>query len=358
MTQPSAARILSEAAIKGLIAASADNPLGLASLAATMLGRGDQVRATALARRAIMLAPGDGDVVTLARRVLSRKVPSWHFGIVQDEARNRAYDAALRRAVGPDSRVLDIGAGTGLLAMMAARAGAGAVVSCEMSPPVADAATEIVALNGYADRVRVVAKKSTDLTPDDVGGRVDVIVSEIVSNELLMEGPLPAMADAVPRLLKPGGRVIPSHGAIRVALAWHPRARSRRMDTIEGFDMTPFNRLAATSRRLKVGDPELALRSAPATLFDFDFASGGPYRDEKAGVALTATGGSINGIVQWIWLRLDAEGTYENQPEPGATSCWAALFTAFDADIDPAPGTVIQVHGAHRVTHVRIWADV
>ena len=42
-----------------------------------------------------------------------------------------AYDAALRRAIRPGCRVLEIGTGSGLLAMMAARAGAAQVVTCE-----------------------------------------------------------------------------------------------------------------------------------------------------------------------------------------------------------------------------------
>jgi type II protein arginine methyltransferase len=99
-------------------------------------------------------------------------VPKWHFNIVRDDARNAAYEAAIVRAVRPDARILDIGAGTGLLAMMAARAGAKDVITCEMNPAVADAAADIVARNGHADRVRVVPKRSTELdVAADMGER-------------------------------------------------------------------------------------------------------------------------------------------------------------------------------------------
>jgi type II protein arginine methyltransferase len=53
--------------------------------------------------------------------------------------------------VGPATKVLDIGTGTGLLAMMAARAGAREVVACEMNPAVADAASAIVERSENAD---------------------------------------------------------------------------------------------------------------------------------------------------------------------------------------------------------------
>lgn len=52
-------------------------------------------------------------------------VQRWHFGMLNDWERNNAFYDALRALVQPGSFVIDIGAGTGLLGMMAARAGAG-----------------------------------------------------------------------------------------------------------------------------------------------------------------------------------------------------------------------------------------
>jgi type II protein arginine methyltransferase len=100
--------------------------------------------------------------------------------------------------VTPNSRVLEIGTGTGLLAMMAARAGAGVGVTCEVVTAIAEKAAEIVAHNGYGERVRVVAKHSDQLDAEaDMGGRADILVSEIVANNFLAEGVLPAHERAV-----------------------------------------------------------------------------------------------------------------------------------------------------------------
>lgn len=349
---------LARAAFEPMVAAATGDGRKLAALALMAHTIGLKPRSYPLAREAQALAPDDADVASMTRELIAGDVPGWHFYMVLDDARNEAFEAAIKRAVTPDSRVLDIGAGTGLLAMMAARAGARSVVSCEMNPAIADVATEIVALNGYADRVRVVSRKSTELDAEaDLGGRVTLIVSEIVSNNLLAEDVLPTMADAVARLLAPGGRMIPESGQIVVSLAdWDGYGRDG-MGDVAGFDMRPFNRLEQTPLRLKVGDRGIALRGEPADMFDFDFRTGGPWPAQRHGVDLVADGDYINGVIQWIRLQVDARTTYENRPTPETMSNWAALFVPFEREIAPPPGTKIRVEGAHDGNRVRIWID-
>ena len=66
----------------------------------------------------------------------NKLVARWHYRMINDGARNGAYDRAIAAAVrrmGPQAPVLDIGSGSGLLAMMAARAGAVDVTACDLS---------------------------------------------------------------------------------------------------------------------------------------------------------------------------------------------------------------------------------
>ncbi|MEO9130698.1 MAG: 50S ribosomal protein L11 methyltransferase [Sphingomonas sp.] len=349
---------MARAAFGPIVVAAAGDARKLTALASIAQRIGLSSRIYPIAREAQLLAPHDPDIQRQTRALIAASVPAWHFYMVRDETRNNDYKAAIERAVGPDTTVLDIGSGTGLLAMMAARAGAKSVVSCEMNPAIAEAATEIVALNGYADRIRVIGRKSTDLDPEvDLGGRVDLIVSEIIAGNLLSEGVLPVIADATARLLAPGGRMIPASGQVVVSLVDLADFGDQRMGDVSGFDMRPFNRLEGPVRKIYIGNRGITLRGEPADLFGFDFSTRGPWRNRHHSIELVADGGRVNGVIQWIRLQIDQDTVHENRPAPGAMSSWVASIRPFERSIMPAAGTRIQVNGAHDDHSVRIWVD-
>jgi Tfp pilus assembly protein PilF len=125
-------------------------------------------------RRAIQLKPDLAAAKSNLTAVRRKVVPAWHFGMMEDHKRNNAFEAAIHRVVA-DKYVLDIGSGSGLLSMMAARAGAAHVTSCEAVGVIAEQARDIVAKNGFASRVTVIRKRSQDLVVGkDLAQRADV----------------------------------------------------------------------------------------------------------------------------------------------------------------------------------------
>lgn len=324
---------------------------------AALMRKGDkEEEALALVRRAMALAPDDPLVRHLGREFLSAGVPDWHFLLVRDTVRNDAYETALRRAIRPGMRVLEIGTGSGILAMMAARAGAAEVVTCEMNPTVAETARRIVAQNGFADRVRVIGKHSGKLDAvKDLGGRMDLLVSEIVSNDLLGEDVLPAHEHAVRDLLKPGAQVIPARGTIRVALAECRDGKFAPMAKISGFDLSAMQEWQAPVDRIKRMSDQVSLRSAPADLFTFDFGCPSHTAAQTHSVTTRATGGTANGVLQWIHLAMDEMTDYENEPGKKDYSCWAMRFYPFDGPVETREGDAVTIHGAHDRHRVRVW---
>jgi predicted RNA methylase len=337
------------------IAAERD-PAAMLAIAGAMRKNGQREEAVSVARKALDLAVGNDEITARANAFLAADVAHWHFPMVQDAARNGVYEKALRAVVTPDTRVLEIGAGSGLLAMMAARAGAAEVITCEMNPAIAWKAADIISRNGYSATTRLISKQSQKLDVEtDLNGRVDVLVSEILSESLLGEGVLSAHEHAVRELLKPGGRVIPARGSIRVALAEYTGHDETLMGNIEGFDLSPFNQLKCPSIPVDVGSDKLSLRSDANDLFAFDFATEVRCPPARSLINLQSSGGRVNGIIQWIKFDLDETHSYENSPSPSATSAWAARFYHLPAAVETRAGETLEVGGFHDRREVWIW---
>ena len=128
-----------------------------------------------------------------------------HVGLLNDSRRVDCFLAAVRAVVKPGDVVLDLGTGTGLLAIAAAQAGASRVYAIEETEIAAVAQANFRA-NGYEDRIKLIRGRSTHV---DLPERADVIVSEIIGTDALGEGIVRLFKDARERLLKPDARFVP-----------------------------------------------------------------------------------------------------------------------------------------------------
>ncbi|HEY0113078.1 MAG TPA: 50S ribosomal protein L11 methyltransferase [Allosphingosinicella sp.] len=329
-------------------------PGALVKLGCALMGSGRGAQAVALLDRWLAQRPDDPQLRAAARVILSHGVPGWHSPMLADRTRNEAYAAAIGRVVTPQATVLDIGSGSGLLAMMAARAGARRVVACEAHPALAETARQIIQVNGWGDSVEVVGRPSTDLRRDvDLDGGADVIIAEIFSNDLLIEGALPTFRHAAAELAVPGARFIPRAMSIRVALCH--REFEEPFDVVAGFDLSLFRRHVPAYRKIPVGDKKLSLRSEAADLFRFEPGAPNLPLNGATKLALTAKGGPANGVCQWIRLQLDPDIAYENAPEPERRSHWAAHFYPLPEGRTVQEGETIQVNAAHDETRLQLW---
>ena len=91
--------------------------------------------------------------------------------MLNDRVRNEAYQEALNQAItkatanlGRPPVVLDIGTGTGLLSLMALKAGAAHVFACETNPVLAHIAAAIASQHNAQNQITIINKASTDLT--------------------------------------------------------------------------------------------------------------------------------------------------------------------------------------------------
>src|SRR5262249_12312816 len=177
----------------------------------------------------------------------------------------------------------------GWVALMAARAGARLVSTCEQVESIAETAAEIVKRNGFGERVTVIPKRSTQLVVGvDMPERADVLISEILSDKLLEEGVLSSTAHARRHLLKPNGIMIPRAIAAVVRLAGGDFLREAAMvDRVEGFDLTPFNRFVPNSISLSMETGQMESYSDDVEVFRFDLTAES-HRPEERQLQLTA----------------------------------------------------------------------
>lgn len=335
-------------AVLGLANSSAE----LLLRAADIFERGDALAdAVAAVELAARLKPDDGLIRQALRRLYARAVPAWHFPMMNDHARNAAYEAAIKRAVGKDTHVLDIGCGGGLLSLLAARAGARQVTAIEAEPAIAAAAAEIMVRNGYGDRVRVIPKVSTACSVGaDYDQPADLLVHEILSDAVLGEYVISTLHHARRSLLKPGARLIPhTISAMGALIGGESLKPWLFVDQVSGFDMRPFNRFVSNVISIRLDDRTYSMQSEPVEIFRFNLMADEFLPQQRTLVFTATAAGPCCGVALWNRLHLDGETTFDNRPLPGATkpSAWAHVLYPFPAPVELSVGDKIAVSATH-----------
>lgn len=113
-----------------------------------------------------------------------------------------AFDRLLKR--GRPRRVLDLGCGSGLLAIAAARAARCPVVASDIDPVAIRVARHNIRLNAAASLVRAVTAAGTRHRKIREGAPYDVVFANILARPLVM------LAPHIREVLAPGGRAIVS----------------------------------------------------------------------------------------------------------------------------------------------------
>jgi type II protein arginine methyltransferase len=333
-----------------------DRPEIFLSLGLSLLDQNKAAAAEELIADTLARHPGDPLYENVARIIRTRKLPSWHASMLRDGLRNAAYRTAIE-TVAQGRVVLDIGTGSGLLAMMAARAGAKRVIACEANPLVAEAARRIIAANGFEDVITVHACHSTKLTRDMIGDAgAEVVVSEIFAADLVGEGVLPALEHARAELCAPDALFVPEAACLRVALVELTSIEAAPR-IVEGFDLGEFLPLYSNAEFIEPASTQIALRSEPAdlALLDWNIPSPVPVTGHAA-TSVTASGGVVNAVAQWLKIDFGNGVTYENPPGGDAAAHWHPIAYLLPDPIQTHAGAKRMIEAFYHATALKVWA--
>jgi SAM-dependent methyltransferase len=277
-----------------------------------------------------------------------------YLWMIADETRVAAYAGAIRAAVRPGNRVLDVGAGFGFFSVVAAQAGAGRVDAVDTNPAVFLGA-RVAEANNCADRVFFHHLDAARLTLD---GPADVVVSDLRGPTPFSGRSLQVLIDVRRRLLRPGGVMIPAMDTVFIAPARVPAVVRREVHAArgrEGVVMTPVERV--------LDDTPIRCAMAPADLL----APGQPWARIDYG---TIDSAHVTGSVEWTfpeaacvsglasWFDTDLGGGFGFSSAPGAEAqAYKQIYIPFRSLVSVRPGERFRVHLALRlVMQEYVWA--
>lgn len=255
-----------------------------------------------------------------------------HHSMVLDGHRNAAYFRAMKKVIGPDTTLMDLGAGLGVHGLNAASLGAAAVHLVEPSP-VLEVARQLATANGL-DNIYCHPCRAQELQLDTP---VDVIVSVFTGNFLLSEDLLPTLFYARDNFLAPGGTMIPDRARMEVVPVNAPDYYRVNIDDWNNcagpgraLDLPPLDygimRSYAANTLYHVTREELAAASlaTPAALVELDFASATSARCDTRIEVPVEQDGVCHGWLGWFEMLL-ADQWFSTSGEH-QTSHWRQVF--------------------------------
>ncbi len=122
--------------------------------------------------------------------------------------RNRLdkFDQAIHRVVKKGDYVVDIGTGSGILAILAAKAGAGRVTAIDVNLETLLYAKKAVTMNDLEPIIDFFEGTYSDFIPEE---KADIVICEMLSSMMLIEQQIPASRHAVEKIMKPDGLILP-----------------------------------------------------------------------------------------------------------------------------------------------------
>ena len=259
--------------------------------------------------------------------------------MLNDRPRNESIVRAIEALSLEGKTVVEIGTGTGLIALLFARAGAKKVFTCEMNPKLAAVAHDVVQSTEYADRITIIDRSSRQAIEDGLLPEApDVIFTETLDCGVVGEAFFDIAHD-IKQLAAPHTIVLPGEvRQIGMLIESQQIAELNSVDDVCGFDLSRLNAYStATYYPIREELYDYSRLSEVVLLRRYNYMSDNP----TPSIITTATGnGTVNGIMTWMEIQLGNE-VFSNAP--GTPSHWHKAFHPLETPMTVKKGDELEI---------------
>lgn len=194
---------------------------------------------------------------------------NYHQRMLADGVRNKLLYEAIKKHVTGETSFLDIGAGTGVWAILAAKLGAKRVVAIEIEECLIPIIFRHAQENGVADKIEIIHGNSDNVR---IRGKFDVIVSELFSGDAMSEATTKSFVNLRNRFLAKNGILIPQKLAMQ-AVPVYSQKSIQQIPAELSITCNFLKQLKLNySRGLSIEEQErIEVLAEPKTLVEIDF---------------------------------------------------------------------------------------
>lgn len=269
-----------------------------------------------------------------------------------DRTRLAAYRRALAASIRPGCVVADVGAGTGVMALLACELGARRAYAVDTSDAIAVAIATAEA-NGFHDRMVCVQADARSYVPPEP---VDVAVGDLRGALPLFPGNLETMAHVKRRWLRPGGVLIPRRDTLHVALVRSPRLYEDVTGAWQArsgaLDLRPALRWAMNQwLRARVRPAEVA--SAPRSFGVIEY--GQPFAKMANALSWRVKSAmTVHGFA--VWFDSELAPGISLSARPGAPcAVYSQGFFPFESPLALKPRDTVELSLAVQLQQEYLW---
>ncbi len=257
----------------------------------------------------------------------------YHKHMLGDRVRLEAYREAIKLVVKQGDIVVDIGTGTGILAMFAVQAGASKVYAIENSSLATEAA-ELIRLNEMSEQIQIINERSDRVVLPELA---DVVISEILGHFGVDENMAYFLNDARKRFLKEDGIMLPSHLKLFIQPVSAPTTVDRYLSPWTndhfGVDLSAVRPMALNKRLLLEGDETVHPLAPLFMIADQDYLDFVKPTAVYNGEAIIETEGRFDGLVGYFASELTDGFILGSSPGMARTS-WRPSFFPCQTSLD------------------------